>query len=298
LGQAREAFKSNTQYASQDRQEAGLRAPLAPGSPINLQRRRRWTNDFSTYRHQISEHAINDWMEQFAEGHRDVAARLLDVIDFYSMERISGAFRTALSALPGWHMNKAQRQGVWRFAGLSKSAGESADAMMHRFRIANGLDAKKYNELFIHPSQILLERLGPDDTLILIDDFVGTGDSVCTAWDESFSELIPDIGRVYLVVVAAMTEGRVRIGNHTSMTCVSGVELTDADKFFSNYCAAFSAAEKNTILDYCRRAHKREPKGYKECGLVVVFQHRSPNNSLPILHTSNRRWTGLFPRHG
>jgi hypothetical protein len=28
-----------------------------------------------------------------------------------------------------------------------------------------------------------------------------------------------------------------------------------------------------------------------------VFQHRSPNNSIPILHADHERWTGLFPRH-
>jgi hypothetical protein len=271
-----------------------LRVPRPPGTAIDVRRRRRWTGNFATYRHQVSDQTINDWLNQFAEDDRDTAARLLDVVDFYSMDRISGAFRTALKALPGWHETIAQRKGRWRFTGLARSAGESADAMMHRFRVANGLDSKKYNELFIHPSQILLERLGSDDTLVFVDDFVGTGDSVCTAWDESFAELVPDIGKVFLVVVAAIQGGRRRVSKETSLTCVAGQELTDQDNFF----AAFSKAEKAAILRYCERAYRRAPKGYGECGLVVVFQHRSPNNTLPIFYADHSNWTGLFPRHG
>jgi hypothetical protein len=275
-----------------------LRAPRPPGAPIDARRKRFWTNNFSTYRHQVSEGSINDWLDQFAMNDRDVAARLLDVVDFYSMDRISGSFKSALAALPGWHNSAGQREGQWRFAGLSRSAGESADAMMHRFRVANGLDAKKYNDLFIHPSQILLERLGPNDTLVLIDDFVGTGDTVCKAWEESFAELVADIGRVFLVVVAAIEGGRKRVTKETSITCVPGQELTEQDNFFADKCGTFSKDDKAAILRYCERAYKKEPKGYKECGLVVVFQHRSPNNTLPIFYMDHNKWTGLFPRHG
>lgn len=241
---------------------------------------------------------MRDWLDQFANDDRDTGARLLDVVDFYSVDRISGAFRAALGALPYWHKDHRKRKGNWRFAGLSHSAGESADAMMHRFRIANGLDGKKYNELFIHPSQILTEKLGPDDTLVLIDDFVGTGDSVCSAWDKSFAELVFDIGKVYLVVVAAIEAGRVRIEDETSMTCVAGQELTHADNFFAAQCGAFTNDEKVAVLSYCQKASRKEPKGYKDCGLVLAFQHRCPNNTLPIFHIDNNRWAGLFPRHG
>lgn len=275
-----------------------MKAPQPRGAAIDVQRRRRWTGNFSTYRHQVSEQTITDWVGQFSAAHRDVAARLLDVVDFYSMDRISGAFKTALAALPGWHITKAQRQGKWRFAGLSRSAGESGDAMMHRFRVANGLDGKKFNELFIHPSQILLEKLGPDDTLVFIDDFVGTGNSVCKAWEESFAELVSDVGKVFLVVVAAIDEGRKRVSDETDLTCVAGHELTKNDNFFADQCNAFTKAEKDVVLRYCERAFKNEPKGYKSCGLVVIFQHRSPNNSLPIFYVEHGRWSGLFPRHG
>lgn len=274
-----------------------MRAPQPRGTPINTPRLRRWVHNFATYRHQISEQSVNDWLDQFEDGHRDTAARILDVVDFYSADRISGAFKAALATLPGWHESAEKRNGKWRFAGISRSAGESADAMMHRFRIANGLDGRRFNELFIHPSDILLQGLDQEDTLVLVDDFIGTGDSVCATWKESFAELVVGVGKIYLVVVAALESGRQRIADETSMSCVVGQELTAGDNFFGAQCAAFSNDEKQIMLAYCEKANNKEPKGYKECGLLLTFQHRCPNNSIPILHAENRRWTGLFPRH-
>jgi len=42
---------------------------------------------------------------------------------------------------------------------------------------------------------------------------------------------------------------------------------------------------------------KENPMGFGDCGLVVVFQHRPPNNTIPILHEDHSKWTGLFPRY-
>lgn len=275
-----------------------MRTPLPQGTAINTHRMRRWVLNFASYRHQVSEQSVSDWLAQFDEQDRDAAARLLDAVDFFTLDRVSAAFRGALTALPGWHSDANQRSGKWRFAGLSRSAGESADAMIHRFRVANALDKRRFNELFIYPSQILLQGLGPDDTLVLIDDFVGTGDSVSTAWNESFAELVPDVGQVFLLVAAAVSQGRARVAEETSMTCIAGHELTLGDNFFGTACRSFTEQEKRSMLKYCKRANVRDPKGYKECGLVLTFSHRCPNNSLPILHADHNNWTGLFPRHG
>jgi hypothetical protein len=246
----------------------------------------------------VSDQSIADWLNQFDDDHLDLAARILDAVDFYSLDRISTAYTSSLAMIPGWNVDESLRKGQWRFAGLSLSAGESADAMMHRFRVANGLDARRFNSYFIHPSQILLQKLGGDDTIVLVDDFVGSGDSVCKAWSESFQELLAGIGRVYLLVVAAVTHGRAKVGQETSITCVPGVEFTDKDNLFHDSCTMFTAEEKQALLRYCKMAKKSEPKGYGNCGLLVSFQHRCPNNSVPILHATNSRWNGLFPRHG
>ena len=71
------------------------------------------------------------------EDDADLAARVLDVIEFYDMQSIHNAYRQGLQTLPGWDIRKTYRKGVWRFAAMSGSAGESGDGMLWHFRNAN-----------------------------------------------------------------------------------------------------------------------------------------------------------------
>lgn len=274
-----------------------MRAPKAAGIAIDAPRIAEWLQSFAQYRSQVTAERVHTWLGQFSVGDRDVAARLLDSVDFYHGDRIEDALRTALATLPGWHREETQRQGRWRFAAMSQSAGESGDSMLHMFRIANQLTRSKYNELFITPSRILQQGLGPDDSLVLLDDFVGTGDQVCKAWGAGFSELAAGVGRVYLLVVAACQGGKQRVEAETGLNVLSADELAEADNVFSDACTHFPAEDKARILKYCRRAKPKNPKGHGDSGLVVVFAHRCPNNSLPALHAMRRNhWRPLFPR--
>jgi hypothetical protein len=180
--------------------------------------------------------------------------------------------------------------------------------MLYEFRLANGLDSKAFHELFVTRSDLFRQtmlpvddpqRLGPDDVVVLLDDFSGTGTQVCNAWNDpatSFGALLAGVGKVYLIVVAASKAAQKKICDETSLSLVPAHKLTESDNVFSDRCRNFSAGDRAKLLHYGRRANNKEPMGFGECGFVVVFQHRSPNNSIPILHADHDKWTGLFPR--
>ena len=274
-----------------------MKRPTRRNACIDLRRLRSWANEFAGYRHHVSEDRIRDWIKRFDDEHRDLAARVLDCIDFFSHDQIIGAFRSVLQGLAGWSINKRKRVGSWRLVAYSASAGESGDSMLHKFRHANDLAAKEHNELFIHRSDILRERLGADDTVVLIDDFVGSGDQACDSWANQFGELLADVGRVYLVVVAACHTAMQRIADETNLELVPHVHLTEADNVFASKCRYFNPMEKAALLEFCAKADFRKPKGHGDCGLLVVFAHSCPNNSIPVLHKSNRKWDALFRRY-
>ena len=112
---------------------------------------------------------------------------------------------------------------------MSSSAGESGDSMLHHFRIANGLDSKRYNDLFVTRSELFRQpmlpegdphRLGQNDVVILLDEVSGTGKQVCDAWNDpvtSFGALLAGVGKVYLVLVAASRTARQRITDETTL---------------------------------------------------------------------------------
>ncbi|MFY9743510.1 MAG: hypothetical protein WA252_13540 [Candidatus Sulfotelmatobacter sp.] len=285
-----------------------MRRPFAPGTPVDAKRYKRWVARFGSYRDGITNLSIQSWLKQFKKD-KDLAARILDAVEFYGQSQIHAAYRQALAALPGWHKAPSKRKGQWRFAAMSGSAGESGDAMLHQFRVANNLDTKAFNAFFVSRSDLFRQpllpeddpqKLGKDDVVVLLDDFSGTGTQVCEAWNDpatSFGALLAGVGKVYLILVVASKAARRKIADETGISLVSGHELHDADNVFSDKCKHFSSADRTKLLHYGEIADKRCPKGFGDCGLIVVFQHRPPNNSIPILHADHSKWSGLFPRH-
>jgi hypothetical protein len=277
-----------------------MKQPKPRGSAINTQTRRRaWLSTFTGYRHSVNETTIDLWLEQFDQKHRDIAARILDCVEFLTHEQMSQAFRSVLNSISGWHKDKRRRAGKWRFVPFSGSAGQSGDSMLHKFRLANEMSSKQYNELFIYRSDLLREGLGADDTVIFVDDFSGTGNQACEAWKTDFAELLPERPTTYLVLVAVNTTARQRIESETGYQLIVNpyIEFNDRDNIFSPACGHFNSSEKNIILKYCQTADKHHPHGYGKCGMVVVFAHNCPNNTIPILHVNNNHWEGLFRRY-
>jgi len=275
-----------------------MKQPQRRGTIIDMKRIAKWAREYNGYRHSVDSTHINRFLEQFTATDKDIIARLLDSIEFISVGHINHAFRSILDGLEGWHIEPKKRKGIWRFVAFSGSAGESGDSMLHNFRIANNLDKKIYNELFIARRDLLISKLGADDSLVFVDDFSGTGQQAYEAWKDTFCELLPGEPNIYLVLVRACIKARIRINSETSMRVRPYMEMMDSDNIFSSKCRHFNSQERKTILKYCLKADKRNPKGRGECGLILVFAHRCPNNSIPILHVNNRKWNGLFPRHG
>jgi len=274
-----------------------MKRPLERGAEISLLRIESWIDTFGSYRHQVTEGRVERWLRQFQERDVDLAARLLDAVDFVGHMQMSQLFQQMLGAIPGWHRNPARRAGRWRFVPYAASSGESGDAMVHSFRLANNLDGNVHNDLFVRPRDLLSERLTARDTVILIDDFSGTGQQICDVWERSFQELLPAEPRTFVMLLGASTEARRRIVAETRLRPVLGFQLTERDKIFSDACPHFSREEKERLLNYCRRASRQNPAGFGHSGFVVVFAHRCPNNSVPVLHRTHGDWAALFPRH-
>ena len=272
-----------------------MKEPLTHGSPIDGRRIQRWMTDFGGYRHNVTESHIEGWLEQFDVADCDQAARILDCVDFFANAKIEASYREALQKLPGWHLDPSSRSGRWHFIAYARSAGESGDSMLYRFRQANALRGHSYDELFPYMRDLLTADLGPEDTVVFIDDFSGTGDQACRTW-EILQELLPKQPCCYLVLVAATTAALDKIASETRLEVVVDVILTEADNIFSASCQHFPPADQEIVLRYCELADSNIPRGYGDSGLVVVFAHNCPNNTIPVLHKNHPGWIGLFRR--
>lgn len=273
-----------------------MRTPKTRNKPVDDQRISRWLGRFDGYRITVTAERIKEFIGGFQRKDIDLGARILDAVTFYRSEDLEEAIRKAVDRLPGWNRDTSQRLGEWRFVAFSVSEGESGHTMLHKARTALGLTGKQHNSLFVHKSDLLRARLGPDDSVVFIDDFAGTGQQACEAWP-ALAELLPGGPKPYLVVVAAGDQALRRIAQETGLRVYTHHKLSASDNIFSDTCRHFTGAEKDDLLAYCKRADRKNPRGYGACGFVIVLAHKTPNNSLPILHASHEHWKGLFPRH-
>lgn len=271
-----------------------MREPAPRGSAIDDLRLAGWANRFASYRRAIAPADIRRWIAQFETPHSDLAARVIDAIRFVTHDQIREAYRAVLARLPGWSVHKSQRHGKWRFVALSASAGESGDTMLHAFRTANGLGSNNYNDLFIYKSDLLREGITAADTVVFVDDFSGSGTQACTSWTANIRELLPANPTTYLLLVAATHQAKKRILAETSLRVESHFTLNEGDNILSGRCPHFTTREKVVLLDYNRIADAKAPSGYGECGLVIAFAHKCPNNTIPILRANHRKWKGIF----
>jgi hypothetical protein len=273
-----------------------LRAPRPSDTPIDNRRRSLWRSRFEGYRYGVTDARLSEWLEQFTNGDRETAARVLDVVEFISAEQMHAAFRSLLKRLPGWHQSERKRKGRFVFVAFSRTAGESGDAMLHQFRLANNLNKRAYDSLFIGRSEILRAGLRKDDTVVFLDDFVGSGKQAVEAWQTMFQELTAEVGNVYLFTVAAFNKGATRIRDETRIELLAHRQFNNSDSVLHDDCRHFAQHEKDRILHYCKMASPENPWGFGDCGLVVVLSHQCPNNSLAMLHATSQRWEPLFPR--
>lgn len=274
-----------------------MRTPKARGKPVDARRIGAWLERFQGYRVAVSRQRIVEWLQHFrGPEDTDLGARVLDGVFFLKPEDMENALRNIIGHLPGWHRSKTSRQGKWRFLAFSISAGESGDTMLHKTRTALGLTASQYDKLFIYKSDLLRENLCPDDNVVFFDDFAGTGEQACRAWRDIFTELLPGNPKAYLVLIAAGHKAFNRINQETGLKVVARHILGPGDDIFAAECCHFAQPEKDRLLEYCKIANPRRPRGYGDCGFVFVLAHRTPNNSIPVLHANHKHWKGLFPR--
>src|SRR5688572_13990723 len=127
-----------------------MRKPLRRGTAVSPERRQTWLASFQGYRHVITDQDILAWLAQFETNHRDIGARILDSVEYITPNAIDDAYRNLLANLPGWNIDRHERQGIWKFAAFTSSPGESGDRMLHQFRNANNLAGSQHNQLFAY----------------------------------------------------------------------------------------------------------------------------------------------------
>ena len=166
---------------------------------------------------------------------------------------------------------------------------------------------------FARRIQDLEKERGPLTGIIVVDDVVATGQSL-QANLRSFLEANPVITEkgipIVVVVLFATASGERYLRNVMIAEMGANVDLRvceyiddDLHAFGPDAGAWASETEaeraRGLVMELGAKIYKKQPMGYGDLGLLLVFPQTVPNNALPILHSLGKGpdgWKPLFPR--
>lgn len=254
-----------------------------------------WISRFAGYRQPPTKDVLCKWLSRFKAEHLATAHKVLDAVTVVTEREIHQGYRDGLTALPGWSKNADAREGRWFFVGVG-SAGESGPAMLRMFREANGLTSMNWQSYFKMPRELPRLGLTALDNVVFVDDFAGTGRQIVSYWP-IMQELVASEASCYLLLTALTEDAERNIRDSTELDVRAPIVLEKAANIFAAECGQFDDTERQALEDYGRIAWAAHPKGFGECGLTLILSHKTPNNTIPILHANHGAWEGPFPRN-
>lgn len=264
------------------------------------------------------------WLENFARADRPLAALLLDKFTFYN-KRFTDVLLVASYHSIGDGMPKGP-------------SAPSCNDLVHSLATAaftpvkgerpNPTDSgyllcRKARQLLGVPENLILETSDALDhayrgnTVVFIDDFVGSGDQFLKTWaskdtaNRSFVQAISKPGFVAIYVTLVTTDfGLANINRNAPGVAVCATHILEPkstvfgltagnpelkreiDDFLTRYSSNLCPTEDYIAMNPSYLIH-----GYKNRGLMFGFEHSIPDATLPIFWSpGNNNWEPLIER--
>ncbi len=231
------------------------------------------------------------WLEQFSYRARPLAAKVLQSLDYYAASNVHAMAQQLVRIIHNDFARIPKQRIVFVPIG---AAGSGAQQVARHLRMVQAVPNGSVIDL------LTLHRKSPDDVDVIVafDDFSGTGETIKGWWDTNESIIRPKNATVVIALLVLNHTARPTLEEITDRIISVNELLADANVFHEQ-CEKLTAREKNSLLQLCRRTRcsKDYLRGRGDCGLLVVFKHGCPNNSIPILwHTRTGTFEALFQR--
>jgi hypothetical protein len=195
-----------------------------------------------------------------------------------------------------------------------QSLGKSNAGVMNQ--IKNRRELRLHPHLDItstDPSDWGIIKGNPSSLLVFVDDFIGSGQSICNLWAKYPHRLgwllqrYPSC-RAMILVVAGLKSGIDRVRQELAQQPWAkrvdfhvGIEFEEQDRCFSDNSYAFpDPAIREELRLFCitlgqqLQLGKDFWLGYDDSQSLVVFPEAVPNNSLPFLWHDQKHWIPLL----
>jgi hypothetical protein len=271
---------------------------------------------------EVSDILIKTWLEQFG-GRREqelafVLLRRIKAAGYFSSAKIYTTFKRIHSLIIAENVTSgqwAQRIQKGKTANIFVTSiggdGKSGASLLYSYRQANQISANLAGS--VEDAANFLSKATRPTAVVFVDDFIGSGQT-CIENARMFDALISkkeleDAG--HLVCIAALVgirtgKSAIESATDNQYHVFLGEEFESKHRAFSPDAAIFSNEKDRLEAEALCRAigeilEPKQPLGYGDCQSLLTFEHRCPNNTLPIFHKvgksyRGRDWLPLFPR--
>lgn len=254
---------------------------------------------------QITPYDVIRWLFNFDDEDVELAIQLLEHVVFLRDDDVKGRLYEQVMKLP-----KDRTKHIVPLGKPGKS-GAAISYWIHGLMKRNDLQSMNFHssvEAFIsYRNSVAWETL--NDVVVYVDDFIGSGGSVVEALSLDKKRVRPEVlsdacsGRLYVVAAIVMDNGYSKITKDISGAVVLGDSYCKGfephKKIFGSYFK--TKAVREMCYKYGEQLYKGCPLGYKNTQSLVLMQHSSPNNTIPVLWSNNqyqgRNWNPLVPRN-
>jgi len=175
---------------------------------------------------------------------------------------------------------------------------ESGCYMLYHFRHVNSLSLARFLERW---NEITVNI----ESLILVDDFLGTGDTAIRFWSSPIiQEIIKNYSslKFYYIVLIALERGMKEVEKNTNLKVICPQIFDEEHRVFSDRSFVFPEKGKRDLArQICEKyggnlEGKKYALGYKDSEALLGLHHNIPNNTLPIIWSDKKGWFPLFHR--
>lgn len=138
------------------------------------------------------------------------------------------------------------------------------------------------------------------DTLVMLDDLLASGHQALFEWELiRKASGLPQDRHMLIATIVSCEAGRTFIEERTELETLSALHLDRTNEPLAWNSALFpDVAERDRlrkiIEKYGSVLAPKAPLGYSGSGLLVAFEHSTPDNSLPIFWAKTSGWRPLL----
>lgn len=246
--------------------------------------------------HIKSQSEVERWLLNFnSYEERTLAIKLLFHIHYYDLTQtriLCEQLHQRLGRTVGRNIDRRRQVVYVTFGGPAKSG----ETIARYYRSANHIPADKFisAERLLHDQQPASNK-----TYVILDDFIGSGTQMTKFWARLESNW-KACNWIYLSLLG-YEAGINHISRQTNLKVKTVHQLTERDKVLSPSALVYSGAEledaKRMLEHYGKQLYRQHPLGYENGQGLVVFHDSVPNNTLPVIWSTNN-WSPIFRRHG